>query len=89
MTVRTAALTIGTTPVLVNGTEDSELGQSLTIYNGSSAVIYLGGADVTTATGFPIPAGGTYSVSNTNETFYLVAGSAGITGTRVIREGVA
>lgn len=60
MAVSSAAVTTGTAAVALNRTEtDVNTGQTLYVYNTSGATIWLGGSNVTSATGVALAAAAT------------------------------
>jgi hypothetical protein len=87
--ITSAQITVGTTALLVSGTEtDSRLGQSVSVANTGATTVYLGPAAVTTATGFPLAANGYQAVDlDTGEALYAVVAS-GTCVVGVLRTGV-
>jgi hypothetical protein len=69
-----SAVVVQTTPTKL---VDQSMGRgSLLISNRGPNAIYLGGTDVTTATGFPIPAGESIEMDETNGAVYAIAETA-------------
>lgn len=64
MALKAAKVTITTTPTRINAPEtDSVSGQSVTLTNPpGGATVYIGGQDVTTTDGFPLPSGGSIAL---------------------------
>lgn len=58
MATKSRAVTVATTATRLDTTDetDSVSGSSLAFYNNGAATIYVGGSDVTTANGAPVPA---------------------------------
>ncbi len=75
------ATTVGVTPTKIG--PDQGRGQAVLVHNASAAAVYLGPANVTTTTGFPIAAGATLNV-NSNILYGIVA-----TGTADVRWMIA
>lgn len=92
MAVKSRAVSVATTATRLDLTTDNEDGvwsQSLTFYNNGAATVYVGGSDVTTANGAPVPAG-TWSPGfdlNADEALYGIVAS-GTVEVRVIEVGV-
>lgn len=64
MAVRSKNLTIGTTPVALVTGQDADFNpnyRDIAVTNSSDATVYLGGPDVTTTNGFPLPVGASLS----------------------------
>lgn len=61
MTVQATVVSVGTTATPLNpapgSSKDQQPGSSIAVYNAGSSTVYLGGSDVATATGYPLPAG--------------------------------
>ena len=53
------AVTVATTATRLDSTGDTDgiAGSSFAAHNNSAVTVYVGGSDVTTANGFPVPAG--------------------------------
>lgn len=67
MAATSRAVSVGTTATRLDATADTSddvRHQSSAIYNNGSATVFLGGADVTTANGFPLAAGTSMSISD-------------------------
>lgn len=77
--VNTTANTVGTTLVTLPNYGQLFNRRSLMIYNNSANTIYLGGSDVTTATGIPVPAGAYSPIIDAGYNM-LVYGIAATTG---------
>lgn len=75
-TVKSDALTIGTSAVELKCGTPIANRRSLLIQNESDVSIYVGGSAVTTATGVEIPKKGNYQV-DTSAATYAIAGAAG------------
>lgn len=74
MAARASRVTIGTTPVEITGTESRltrDRSQSIAIL--PVADIWLGGSDVTTQTGFRVPAGQSFSADTTDSIWAVAA----------------
>lgn len=57
MAVKSRAVTVATTATQLDSTTDGyRSSPSLALYNSSAVTVYIGGSDVTTANGLPIPA---------------------------------
>lgn len=65
MSIATAVVAVGTGATLLNATAESDRasGSTITITNPNAAALFVGGAGVTPATGFPIPASATLSLN--------------------------
>lgn len=59
MATKTAAVSVGTTATRLDtqADADSRADQRITLYNAGAVTVYLGGSDVTTATGVALAAG--------------------------------
>ncbi len=88
MAVQAAQVTVGTTATLLSGTDtDAVPGLSVAVQGPSGATVYLGGADVTTATGWPVAAGATFAVDlRAGDALYAVVAS-GTVAVPVLRTG--
>jgi hypothetical protein len=92
MAVKSRAVTVTTTATRLDGTTDQDdamSGQSIAIYNGSAATVYIGGADVTTANGYPVAAtsyGPGFDFSISDQLYGIVA--AATSEVRVLESGV-
>lgn len=77
--VKTTDNTVGTSPVTIPNYGQLLNRRAVQIYNNSSNTIYIGGSDVTTATGFPVPAGAYAPTLDAGYDLpiYAIAGSAG------------
>lgn len=66
MATRSSIITVGTTPTrLAPGPDTDNPGyRDLAIQNTSQVIVYLGGTDVTTATGFPLAAGASLTLDD-------------------------
>ncbi len=62
MAVSTGAVTVSTSATLLAGIDASRMDLAFVV-PGGGATVYVGGSDVTTANGFPVPAGTPFSVS--------------------------
>lgn len=85
------AVTVAATATLLNTASptDSVSGSSLAFYNNGSATIYVGGSNVTTANGAPVPAS-SWSPGfdvNPGESLYGIVAS-GTEEARVIEQGI-
>lgn len=59
MAVKTRAVTVADTATrldTINESDDRQ-GSAIAVFNNSAQTVYVGGADVTTANGVPVPAG--------------------------------
>jgi hypothetical protein len=82
MAVGSAQVAVSTTAVQLTAAEsDSRVGESVAVTNThASATVYLGGAGVTSSTGFPLVAGGSLSVDlDGTETLYGITASGSVT----------
>lgn len=95
MAVSSRAVSVTTTATRLDSGSDAEdrvYGSSLSFYNESAVTVYLGGSDVTTANGVPVPADswspGLDLYLTTDDAVYgiVAAGSAEV---RVLETGVA
>lgn len=90
MAVSARAVTVATTATQLdtNGRPRSRGGQSLSAYNDGAATVYLGGADVTTAAGYPLAAGEhmAFDLNGGDQLFGIVA--SGTVAVRVLEIGV-
>lgn len=84
MSITTSAATVGTAAVLLISGEDYSAGNkdgriTYDIYNNGTATVYIGGTSaVTTATGTPIPVGGSRTLNlRIGATVYGISGTAG------------
>jgi hypothetical protein len=69
-------VTVGTTAVQLTG----QYGGAIGIFNNGAAAIFLGfDANVTTANGFPVPAGSGFSINSeaNQNTLWAISGTAG------------
>lgn len=58
MAVSSRAVTVTTAPTRIDAdADDNIVGQALMMHNGSTATVFIGGPDVTTANGVPVEAG--------------------------------
>lgn len=59
MATKTSSVTVGTSPTRLDVQTDADYraDQAISYYNDGASTVYLGGSDVTTATGVPLPAG--------------------------------
>jgi len=63
MTVSSTAVPVTATATVLNVAETDQLPRySLALYNSSAVTVYVGGSAVTTSTGFPVAAAGSFSV---------------------------
>jgi hypothetical protein len=60
-----------------------------TFTNASSAILYLGGADVTATSGFPLPPGATINLANAQYAMYAIAASVSSATTTTLSAAVA
>lgn len=75
MAIKSARVTIGTAPTPLNSADVSGIsGSGIAVKNLAAVEIFIGGADVTTANGFPVPAGGSFEIDfeSANEIAYAV-----------------
>lgn len=88
MTVQSRAVTVSTTATRLDNTGNNP--QSIAVYNNGAATVYLGGSDVTTNNGVPVPAGtwGPGIDLKGDEALYAVVASSTV-ATRVIESGIA
>jgi hypothetical protein len=92
MAASSRAVTVTTTATRLDSTTDDAdgpFGQGLAIYNNGSATIYLGGSDVTTANGSPVPAGTWgpgFEMHQQDELYAIVA--SGTVEVRVLEVGI-
>lgn len=91
VTVATTATRLDTAVEAVSSTRsDAIAGQGVLVWNDGAATIYLGGSDVTTANGVPVPAG-TWSpaieLAELGEGLYGIVAS-GTVAARVLESGV-
>lgn len=81
MAIKTAAVTVTTTATAVTAADSDDLrGQGFAFNNTGSAVVYVGGSDVTASgatQGWPIAAGGTFAFdsASSGDVPYLVTAS--------------
>lgn len=57
MTVNSRAVSVATTATRLDTSDVTPSSQGLSVYNAGAATVYLGGAGVTTSTGYPVAAG--------------------------------
>jgi hypothetical protein len=63
MTVSSSAVSVTTTATVLNTSETDQIPRySVAVYNSSAVTVYVGGSAVTTSTGFPVAAAGSFSV---------------------------
>lgn len=99
MAAKSSAVTVATTATRLDTAveggsagnyEQGQPGQGLALFNNGAATVYLGGSDVTTSNGFPMP-GGTYGPSvelaDPGEGVYGIV-AAGTVEVRVFEVGV-
>lgn len=93
MAIKTTAVTVGTSATridtVVEGADHNTL-SSVLPYNNGSQTVYIGGADVTTTNGAPIPAGTwgpAFSDVDTGEGIYGIV-AATTAEVRVLEQGV-
>lgn len=65
MSIKTDRPTITTTAVDLSGTDDARPGSTVDVLVMSGSTIYVGGPDVTAATGRPVAAGSSYALDLT------------------------
>lgn len=53
---------------------------AVTIYNGGSTTVYVGGPGVTTTTGFPLAAGNAYTLNTSAALYGITSGTAASVG---------
>lgn len=90
MAIASAQISVGTTAELLSTTErDSRSGSALAVQNtDATADLYIGAADVTTATGFKVPAGTTVTLDvEPGESLYGIVAS-GTVDVHVLRTSV-
>ena len=89
MAISSAQVSVTTSATLLSSTDtDGISGSSLSLVNQGSQTVYLGASGVTTATGFPLAAGASWSADLApGEALYgIVAATTATVG--VIRTGV-
>lgn len=89
MSVASQAVTVATTATQLTGGDTGAKSGSFAVANNGAATVYIGGAGVTTATGFPIAAGASMGFdlrSATDEVYGIVA--SGTVEVRVLLEAV-
>lgn len=88
MAVASAQVTVGTTATLVSAVEsDFSVGSAAKVKNTGAADVFLGGAGVTTTTGFALASGATTDVPlGPGEQLFAVAAATGTV--HVLRLGV-
>lgn len=89
MALKTAQVTVGTTPVQLTGPDlDHRDGNSIAVQAPAAATLYIGDATVTSSTGWPVAAGQSLALDlNYGEIVYGVLETG--TGTAyVLRTGV-
>jgi hypothetical protein len=90
MAITAASVSVGTTAVLLSAGEgDAQVGSSVAVAVPSGgSTVYLGDNTVTSAAGFPLAAGSSFSVDlNQGESLYGVTAS-GTQAVNVLRQGV-
>lgn len=92
MAVKSTAVSVGTSATRLDtaAETDRNASSSLAPYNNGAVTVYVGGSDVTTANGAPIPAGSwgpAFNDINTNEGVYGVVAS-GTAEVRVLEQGI-
>jgi hypothetical protein len=90
MAVSSRAVTVTTTATRLDATADSGSPsvQGIMVHNNGAASVYLGGADVTTPTGFPLEAGESMAVDlRKGELLHGIVAS-GTVEVRVLEVGV-
>lgn len=92
MAVKTTAVTVATTATRLDTVAESDdrSGSSMAPYNNSGVTVYVGGADVTTANGAPVPAaswGPAFNEIGTGEGVYGIV-AAGTAEVRVLEQGI-
>lgn len=76
MAIKSSVVTIAATATLISPTSDDNVaGVSVSILNSGSVVVYIGGAGVTTANGYPIAAGSALSIGLMSESVYGIVAS--------------
>lgn len=74
---KASVVSVGTSATVLNPTTDGNQGFSSLLVQPQSGTIYVGGAAVTTGTGFPVGPGATLAIDVDNaETVYGVAAAA-------------
>lgn len=78
MAVVAAQVSVGTTPVLLSQ-DDDRGGSSVLVQAPAAAILFVGGPGVTSASGFPVPAGQTLAVDlpDYNQLFGVLASGSG------------
>ncbi len=69
----TTSVTVGVSRVRLGAPGPGR--RSVIVYNNGSVTVYLGGSDVTTTTGLPLPAGTPYSADLASADLYAIAAS--------------
>lgn len=91
MAVSSRAVNVTTSAAQITSTPtDSVSGQSLLVYNNSDTTVYIGGSNVTTANGAPVPVA-TWSPAfgiSPGEAVYAIHGGSGNKEVRVLEQGV-
>lgn len=72
--IRTSSVSVGSSSAVRLGTPGSTR-RSVIVYNKSSVTVYLGGSDVTTASGLPLPASTSFSADLASADLYAIAES--------------
>lgn len=85
-TVASTTVSVGTTAGGTQLVAASSTRRSLGIYNNGSATIFVGASGVTTAAGFPVPAGGALFIESSPSAAYFGIVATGTVDTRVIAE---
>lgn len=71
---RTAAVSVGTTATKLNTfSDDNRADFDALIYNNGASTVYVGGSDVTAASGIPLAAGLSLSVRVESDLYGIVA----------------
>lgn len=82
MAIRSTRVTVGTTATrLSSSPNDNRADASVTVQAPDGATLYVGGADVTAATGFPVAAGTTISgeLQHGEDLYGVLASGSGTT----------
>lgn len=91
MATTQTVVSVTTTPTAINSTADTGgiMGQSSLAYNDGAVTVYLGGSNVTTANGYPFPAGASLTIDavSGDDVVYGVVAS-GTCNVRLVTLGV-
>ncbi len=76
MAITATAVTVGTSEVLLFAADAD--GSEVSVYNNGAETVFIGPSGLTSASGFPVPAGGSgVAVLAASDKLYAVSGTAG------------